>query len=118
MFGAPTLFFLPLLAVSGTSWLWHDFLKISFIDLFFLLVPGAVCFPWLLTLPSPHSPIWVFLSLPLQLSHYKVAPRFDCSEAPWLVLRKASFRFLHSCVYLAFVSFRRTPYLKVLGGTL
>lgn len=31
-------------------------------------------FPRLLTLPSPHSPVGIFLSLPLQLSHYKVAP--------------------------------------------
>lgn len=58
----PHPFFLPLLAVSGTSSLWHGFLKISFIDLFFLLVPGAVCFARLLTLPFPHSPIWIFFS--------------------------------------------------------
>lgn len=46
-------------------------LKISFIDFAFLLVPGAVCFLWLLTLLSLSSSILIFLSLLLQLSHAK-----------------------------------------------
>lgn len=49
-------------------------LKISFIDFPFLLVPGAVCFLWLLTLFSLSSSILIFLSLLLQLSHTKSPP--------------------------------------------
>lgn len=49
-------------------------LKISFIDFLFLLVPGAVCFLWLLTLLFLRSSILIFLSLLLQLSYIKPPP--------------------------------------------